>query len=218
MDPACHNNQEMFRMATEAVQRKGVKQPAAYTQKESEFTVRDKNGKIHECPPSRELLGRHSWTLLHSIAAYYPDNPTEEEKQYALDFLNGFAHLYPCKACREHLQKSMKKYPPNVNSRKEFMLYLCTIHNIVNRTLLKPVYPCNIELLEERWRKGCPECWSSESKTSSQTTPKAMSSEDSIAFECSLIVNVAARICESLESSSLLMCVAYTHMVHLVLL
>lgn len=165
---------------------------------------------------------------LHSIAAYYPDNPTEEEKQYALDFLNGFAHLYPCKACREHLQKSMKKYPPkldlgsdetcSVNSRKEFMLYLCTIHNIVNRTLLKPVYPCNIELLEERWRKGCPECWSSESKTSSQSTPKAMPSEDSIAFECSLIVSVAARICESLESSSLLMCVAYTHMVHLVLL
>lgn len=47
-----------------------MKQPAAYTQKESEFTVKDKNGKIHECPPSRELLGRHSWTLVY-LSSYY---------------------------------------------------------------------------------------------------------------------------------------------------
>ncbi len=44
------------------------------------------------------------------------------------------------------------------------MLYLCTLHNIVNRTLLKPVYPCNIELLEERWHTGCAECWTSGNK------------------------------------------------------
>ncbi|KAK8792293.1 hypothetical protein WA171_002545, partial [Blastocystis sp. BT1] len=172
-DPACHDNQEMFHLATEAVKRKAVKQPAAFTQKESEFTVKDKNGKIHECPPSRELLGRHSWTLLHSIAAYYPDNPTEEDKKYAREFIESFAHLYPCRVCAQHLEKSLKKYPPNVNSRKEFMIYLCTLHNIVNRTLLKPVYPCNIELLEERWRTGCPECWSSDSS-------RKMTSEESM--------------------------------------
>lgn len=64
----------MFKMATEAVlsedrfvesqAEKAVKQPAAFTQKENEFTVRDAKGRIHECPPTRELLGRHSWTLV----------------------------------------------------------------------------------------------------------------------------------------------------------
>ena len=44
----------------------------------------------------------------------------------------------------------MQRVDCRVDSRKDFMLYLCTLHNIVNRTLLKPVYPCNIELLEER--------------------------------------------------------------------
>ncbi|KAK8816434.1 hypothetical protein WA556_001379, partial [Blastocystis sp. ATCC 50177/Nand II] len=172
-DPSCHDKQEMFRMATEAVSKKAVKQPAAYTKKENEFTVRDEKGNLHECPPTRELLGRHSWTLLHSIAAYYPDNPSEEDKKYAREFLESFAHLYPCKTCRAHLQKSMQKYPPKVDSRKDFMLYLCTLHNIVNRTLLKPVYPCNIELLEERWHTGCAECWSSGNK-------EKMTAEDSM--------------------------------------
>ena len=82
----------------------------------------DANGKLHECPPSRELLGRHSWTLvdvgcfcdlqLHSIAAYYPENPTEEDKKYAREFISSFAHLYPCKVCAKHLKKMLEKNPP----------------------------------------------------------------------------------------------------------
>lgn len=97
-DPACHDKQEMFRMATEAVSspneykfsslEKSVKQPAAYTQKESEFTVRDANGKIHECPPSRELLGRHSWTLVNPFIPYIcscipllPTTPMNQQKK-----------------------------------------------------------------------------------------------------------------------------------------
>lgn len=67
---------------------KGVKQPPAYTQKENEFTVRDANGKIHECPPSRELLGRHSWTLvrfsfpiLFSYTLLRPITQTNQQKK-----------------------------------------------------------------------------------------------------------------------------------------
>ena len=47
-----------------------MKQPSAYTRKENEFTVRDANGKLHECPPSRELLGRHSWTLVDLLLQF----------------------------------------------------------------------------------------------------------------------------------------------------
>lgn len=48
-----------------------MKQPTAYTRKENEFTVRDADGKLHECPPSRELLGRHSWTLVFFLSAMH---------------------------------------------------------------------------------------------------------------------------------------------------
>ena len=79
-DPSCHDKQEMFRMATEAVSstthklgftgRKGREATRCiHTKKENEFTVRDEKGNLHECPPTRELLGRHSWTLVSEYTA-----------------------------------------------------------------------------------------------------------------------------------------------------
>ena len=38
-------------------------------------------------PPGLREIGNHSWTLLHSIAAYYPDRPSEERKKHTRQFL-----------------------------------------------------------------------------------------------------------------------------------
>lgn len=37
---------------------------------------------------TKEMLGRVAWSLLHTMAAAYPFEPTEEEKQGAIAFLN----------------------------------------------------------------------------------------------------------------------------------
>jgi FAD-linked sulfhydryl oxidase len=37
---------------------------------------------------SREELGRFTWTFLHSMAAAYPENPTEEDKKHLNNLLN----------------------------------------------------------------------------------------------------------------------------------
>lgn len=59
---------------------------------------------------------------------------------------------------------------------------MCNLHNAMNRTLLKPVYPCNYELLEERWHWGCSECWNPEGGK------KKMSSTESMEFGCLLVI------------------------------
>ena len=41
------------------------------------------------CPPDSLELGSATWTFLHSVAAYYPDNPTDQHKQDALNLVNG---------------------------------------------------------------------------------------------------------------------------------
>lgn len=38
-------------------------------------------------------------------------------------------------------------------------MWLCEQHNIVNRKIHKPVFECSMDKLDERWRKGRPECW-----------------------------------------------------------
>ena len=32
------------------------------------------------CPPDRQELGSATWSLLHSVAAYYPDRPTPRQQ------------------------------------------------------------------------------------------------------------------------------------------
>jgi hypothetical protein len=48
------------------------------------------------CPPDILELGRATWTLLHSVAAYYPDQPTERQQQQMRGFVEGFGEFYPC--------------------------------------------------------------------------------------------------------------------------
>jgi len=108
--------------------------------------------KASEEPPSREVLGRAGWTVLHCFAAYYPDEPTEDEKRMALAFLEAFSHLYPCKDCAEGLRVAMETSPPRVESRKEFSLWVCETHNHVNEQIGKATTPCDLAALDKRWR------------------------------------------------------------------
>lgn len=42
-----------------------------------------------------------------------------------------------------------------VNSKREFVLWLCEQHNLVNTKLGKDTVPCDYEALEDRWTRPC---------------------------------------------------------------
>ena len=88
--------------------------------------------------------------LLHTTAAYYPDKPTEAEKQAAKDLVNGIAVLYPCTHCRAHFAKEVEEDPPDVSTRDAFSKWLCQRHNNVNKWLEKPQFDCSAESLQVR--------------------------------------------------------------------
>ena len=86
-----------------------------------------------ECPLDVDELGNATWRFLHTTAAYYPHEPTEEQKQWALQLIYSTSWLYACPhcapdfrlaalaqpviACRDEIAKN----PPRVNSRREFV-------------------------------------------------------------------------------------------------
>jgi len=104
------------------------------------------------CPPDRQELGVSTWSLLHSVAAYYPDKPTPAQQADAKIFLSTFSRLYPCHECAEDLRQDLKELPPKVSSSKEFSEWMCQLHNKVNVKLGKPTFDCS--KVFERWRDG----------------------------------------------------------------
>ena len=124
------------------------------------------------CPPDRQVivstvnklfiqcllmqpiqeLGVSTWSLLHSVAAYYPDKPTPAQQADAKIFLSTFSRLYPCHECAEDLRQDLKELPPKVSSSKEFSEWMCQLHNKVNVKLGKPTFDCS--KVFERWRDG----------------------------------------------------------------
>jgi FAD-linked sulfhydryl oxidase len=85
------------------------------------------------------------------MAAYYPEKPTDGQKEDARTFMSSLSRLFPCKWCAKDLQEYMKENPPKVDSRKDFSLWMCETHNHVNRELGKPEFDC--ALIEQRWSR-----------------------------------------------------------------
>ena len=105
------------------------------------------------CPADVETLGRHTWTFLHSTAAYYPEKPSEAHKRNALGLFGSLPSLYPCRYCADELEVEMKRLgPPDVTSRSSLSNWLCQIHNEVNARLGKREFDCSKVL--ERWKEG----------------------------------------------------------------
>ncbi|QPG77301.1 hypothetical protein FOA43_004709 [Brettanomyces nanus] len=98
-------------------------------------------------------LGHASWKLFHTILARYPDEPTETERGHLSTYIKSFAQVYPCGDCARHFVKLLKKYPPQLNSRKNAAIWGCFIHNQVNEVLHHPIYDCT-SILED-YDCGC---------------------------------------------------------------
>lgn len=111
-----------------------------------------KNLKEAECPLDKESLGRHTWSLLHTMAATYPVRPTAEERKNMGEFIRLMSILYPCSYCAKDFRKDISEEPPMLESRDALTLWFCKMHNRVNVKLNKPEFDCS--KVDERWRIG----------------------------------------------------------------
>lgn len=97
----------------------------------------------------KEEVGRATWTLLHTIAAQYPEKPSSKQQKDVKAFIASLSLVYPCTECAAHFQKLLKSKPPNTASSDAFQQWLCELHNDVNKRLGKPHFNC--QLVQSRW-------------------------------------------------------------------
>lgn len=84
-----------------------------------------------------KIWGPLGWATLHSIAALYPDDPTELEKKLLVQWMEAFRRTIVCEKCHNHFTQLMKEYSafyPSWNtSRKNLSLFILRAHNTVNK-------------------------------------------------------------------------------------
>lgn len=103
-------------------------------------------------PLDVDELGRASWALMHTIAAYYPQKPTHAQRVQARRFFDALGDLYPCATCRADLRADVDANPPRCESREALARWVCERHNAVNEKLGKARASCAMEALDARWR------------------------------------------------------------------
>jgi len=108
------------------------------------------------CPPDVEVLGRATWTFLHTLAANFPEHPTVQEQQQISSFMWTLGRFYPCWQCADDFRAWMGKRGNEIRagSRREFEEWMCRAHNEVNLKLGKKEFDCGAKSLAIRWRDG----------------------------------------------------------------
>lgn len=91
---------------------------------------------------AKAALGRATWKLLHTMTLRYPEKPTEDEKDALKSYFYLTSRLYPCGECAAEFQQLLRKFPPQVSSRRAAASWLCHLHNQVNTRLHKPQFDC----------------------------------------------------------------------------
>ncbi|CAM9147047.1 unnamed protein product [Choristocarpus tenellus] len=135
---------------------------ATEKKKKNEDVVLPMKTELEACPLSKDELGTATWGLMHTAAAYYPQNPTPDMQERARAFFGGLAHMYPCSYCKKDFEKEIAKEPPRVESRLALSLWVCRQHNTVNAKLGKEQFECTLPNLDQRWKTGKKSCWGQE--------------------------------------------------------
>lgn len=101
-------------------------------------------------PLERTVWGTTTWSLLHIVAARYPEHPTDAQRTAAQQLFTSLATLLPCTLCQGHYRGLLAETPPAVSSRTDLEHWLWTVHNRVNERLGHPVV--SLAQCQQRWR------------------------------------------------------------------
>ena len=90
----------------------------------------------------KEILGKSTWKFLHTFSRGLKDKLNNSQQIKLKLMFQYLADLYPCKECRINLKNHLNEIPIDTSSGNNFRLFLCKLHNKVNKMLNKQIYIC----------------------------------------------------------------------------
>jgi len=88
--------------------------------------------------------GPLGWATLHTIAALYPDFPSQFELELLNRFLTSFTNTILCPSCLQHFAEMVelytRRYPSWKNSRRTVCEFVFRAHNTVNKRSHRKIY------------------------------------------------------------------------------
>lgn len=84
--------------------------------------------------------GSRFWFVMHTVAYYYPHNPSVDDMTSVRHFFESFGRLLPCRSCRNHYRELLRTNPIDeiVQDRMALLRWIHMVHNRVNARLGKP--------------------------------------------------------------------------------
>ena len=92
------------------------------------------------------IWGPSAWTFLHAVSFSYPEDPSPEHKEAALNLFSSLQLLLPCGDCCSHYCSTFQRKDllEHLESRETFSRWLVNFHNLVNKRLKKPEYSYDV--------------------------------------------------------------------------
>ena len=84
--------------------------------------------------------GPKLWKSIHNVALLeYPENPSEDDKTYYMNYYKDFWKIIPCLKCSVNYRKNWEELPITsyLESRTQLFEWTVLLHNIVNKELGK---------------------------------------------------------------------------------
>lgn len=100
------------------------------------------------------MWGPAGWFFIHSIAMGYPETPTTDQQQAAIDFFASLRNVLPCEECKRHYCANCddSSLRTAVASRDTLIRWTVDLHNKVNLSLNKKRISYEQAIVQlERW-------------------------------------------------------------------
>jgi len=93
--------------------------------------------------------GARYWATIHSVAFWYPTEPTPQQKKAAYDFYTSLVELLPCGGCRDHYAELLQTYPLEsaVINRTTLLKWTVDVHNAISASYGKAPMPFEVAVM-----------------------------------------------------------------------